>query len=38
MELVNGVGSLFDNCVGGIERGEGFMLEDDVGRCLGLEK
>ena len=35
MTLVDRVGSLFVDDVDGIEGGEGFMLEDDIGLCLG---
>ena len=35
MELMERVGSLFIDGVGGIEGGERFLLSDDVGLCLG---
>ena len=38
MELVDRVGSLVVDGIGGIEGGEGSMLGDDVGLCLGWGK
>mgnify|MGYP004197910799 CR=1 FL=1 len=38
MKLVEWMGSLFVDGLDGIEGGEGFMLEDDVGLCLGWGK
>ena len=38
MELVDLMGSLVVDSVGGIDGGEGFLLGDDVGLCLGWGK